>query len=246
MNETFETQSQGSSAVPETPKYKKPRVRAYGHLTGPFPGCDQLGRHVRYSWRHSLFFMFFCCFVSVTFSHAQTTSGAQTTDKSMTGSWGALRTIRDNTNTWLEGKPEGGWWVSLVHATLLPNGDIIATGMSRRAERDCFFGGFFEARGGFVGSTADLIEDQYGKNPHSAAQNGISYVLSPSEIQNNPKINPSEIQKGSLDLLVTPVTENGKNPSGGPPGQNTRDVLFCAGHSPIGNGQVLFTGEDAL
>ena len=163
-------------------------------------------------------FAFFCCFVSVTFSYSQTSlgSGTQATDPALTGTWGPMRKLRDNTDTWVNGKPEGGWWVSLIHATLSPNGDILASGMSRKAENGCF----------------------YGTRLHTAAKNGVSFVLNPREVQKS-NLDP-ELAKGPI--YVDPLRENGEFPEGGPLGRGNRDVLFCSGHSPIGNGQVLFSG----
>ena len=55
--------------------------------------------------------------------------------------WGPLIELRDDTNTWPDGKPAGGWWVTPIHATLLPSGNILITGWGRRDRTECAQGG---------------------------------------------------------------------------------------------------------
>ena len=45
--------------------------------------------------------------------------------------WGPLIELRDNTSIWSKEKPDGGWWVTPIHASLLPNGKVLITGWSR-------------------------------------------------------------------------------------------------------------------
>ena len=73
------------------------------------------------------------------------------------GSWTPMVKLRDNSDTWPGRKPEGGWWVTAVHATLLPDGKVIFVGTSRIDERRVFTG-----------------HDQ----KHTSMENGISFVLS--------------------------------------------------------------------
>ncbi|ETX07070.1 galactose oxidase early set domain-containing protein [Candidatus Entotheonella palauensis] len=84
----------------------------------------------------------------------------------LVGTWGPMMKLRDNTDTWAARKPDGGWWVGLIHATLLPDGKIIATAISRREEKRVFEGG-----------------DQ----ANTAGENSVSFVLDPSELRQNPK-----------------------------------------------------------
>lgn len=52
--------------------------------------------------------------------------------------WESLIEIRDNSDTWPEGKTDGGWWVTPIHATLLPqSGKVLITGWERRDRDNC-------------------------------------------------------------------------------------------------------------
>ncbi|MGF1536905.1 MAG: galactose oxidase-like domain-containing protein [Elainellaceae cyanobacterium] len=57
------------------------------------------------------------------------------------GLWSPIISLRDNTDTFPGTdeipKPEGGWWVAPIHASLLPSGEVIVTGWSRPQERQC-------------------------------------------------------------------------------------------------------------
>jgi hypothetical protein len=54
--------------------------------------------------------------------------------------WGANVSLRDDSDRWPEHKPDGGWWVTPVHATLLPSGKVLVTGWGRRDEKNCLAG----------------------------------------------------------------------------------------------------------
>ena len=58
-----------------------------------------------------------------------------------TDSWGPVVELRDDTQSWPDGKPAGGWWVTPIHATLLPSGNILITGWGRRDRTECAQGG---------------------------------------------------------------------------------------------------------
>ena len=52
--------------------------------------------------------------------------------------WGALSLIRDNTNTFTNGKPSGGWFVTPIHANLrASDGKVLITGFSRKGNASC-------------------------------------------------------------------------------------------------------------
>ncbi|MBS1119969.1 MAG: hypothetical protein H6Q90_2197 [Deltaproteobacteria bacterium] len=108
--------------------------------------------------------------------------------------WGPIVSLRDDTSTFLTDKPVGGWWVTPIHATLLPSGKVLVTGWGRRDRESCFAGG--------------------------SRRNGISYIIDPDDLTTS-------------SLNVTPIDEDG-NPSS--------DVLYCAGHTPIPDGRILYAG----
>src|SRR5262249_40058238 len=51
--------------------------------------------------------------------------------------YGPLATLRDDTDTVAQDKPPGGWWVTPIHAMLLPTGKVLISGFGRRDEIDC-------------------------------------------------------------------------------------------------------------
>lgn len=169
-------------------------------------------------WYRQLISLVLGCLLMASFADAETKPDDTLYDEwpELVGKWGPMMKLRDNTDAWDDGrKPAEGWWIGPIHATLLSDGKIIVTGLSRRDEKRVYFSG-----------------DQL----HSAVENGISFVLDPDDIKRNP-----------IDTLyVTPARENGEMPDGGPPGPGLRDVLFCSGHTPIGDGRVLFTGGSRM
>jgi hypothetical protein len=108
--------------------------------------------------------------------------------------WGPLVSLRDDTAMFPSDKPVGGWWVTPIHATLLPSGKVLVTGWGRRDRDSCFAGG--------------------------TRRNGVSYILDPDDLTTS-------------SLNVTPIDEAGSPSS---------DVLYCAGHTPIADGRVLYAG----
>ena len=58
-----------------------------------------------------------------------------------TDKWTPLVLLRDNTDTWPNHKPEGGWWVTPIHTTLLPDGKVLITGWGRKDKDKCQPGG---------------------------------------------------------------------------------------------------------
>lgn len=54
------------------------------------------------------------------------------------GPWGPIAELRDTTNTFVTGRPPGGWYVTAIHATLRPSdGSVVLTGFGRKAEASC-------------------------------------------------------------------------------------------------------------
>jgi hypothetical protein len=52
--------------------------------------------------------------------------------------WGAVSLIRDNTTTFTNGKPSGGWYVTPIHANLrASDGKVLITGFSRKGASAC-------------------------------------------------------------------------------------------------------------
>ena len=109
--------------------------------------------------------------------------------------WGPVVELRDDTATWQEGKPAGGWWVTPIHALLLPDGDVLVTGWGRRDRNECTMGG--------------------------TRKHGVSFRLSPEELN------------AGGSYAVRPIDEKGSPAT---------DALYCAGHSPLADGQIFYTG----
>ena len=177
----------------------------------------KFGKSLISKWYRHLIMAVLTCLLMAPLTHAET--APDTTDvevwPQLAGKWGPMMALRDDSDTWSERKPNGGWWIGPIHATLLPDGKVIVSGLSRREEKRVYFG--FD-------------------HLHSSGENGTSFVLDPSDVKQN----------ASDTFYVTPVNEGGELHSGGPPGPGQRDVLFCSGHTPIGNGQVLFTGGSRM
>ena len=79
-----------------------------------------------------------------------------TQDTHPTDRWDSPVELRDNTDTWPNQKPTGGWWVTPIHATLLPNGNVLITGWSRRDKNQC--------------------------QPGGTRKNGVSFLLDPNNL----------------------------------------------------------------
>lgn len=73
-------------------------------------------------------------------------------------SWGPVVELRDDTEGTSKGKPPGGWWVTPIHATLLPSGEVLITGWSRRDRHDCTQGGFQRNGTTFILDPSTLTE----------------------------------------------------------------------------------------
>src|SRR5262245_57896907 len=55
--------------------------------------------------------------------------------------WGPLVELKDDTDTFAEDKPAGGWWVTPIHANLLADGKVLITGWGRRDHDHCMHHG---------------------------------------------------------------------------------------------------------
>ncbi len=111
--------------------------------------------------------------------------------------WQPLVTLRDNTSTWPTGKPSGGWWVTPIHATMLPaTGEVLISGWVRPAPSDCM---------------SDMMRKY-----------GVTFVL-----------NPASLPTSGGTAFVQPMDERPAEPG---------DVIYCAGHTPLADGRVLYIG----
>jgi hypothetical protein len=91
---------------------------------------------------------------------SSTTDDASAEDSNLTsqGEWGGQVSLRDRTTRDPDmPTPDGGWYVTPIHATLLPSGRIFVSGWSRAAKDSCTF-------------------------PDGSRRNGASFVLDPAAV----------------------------------------------------------------
>ena len=86
-------------------------------------------------------------------------------DSPPTDSWGPLVVLRDDSRAWPEGKPHGGWWVTPVHANLLPNGNVLITGWGRRDKFHCQKGGTRKKGLSFILDPSKLVGPSFEISP---------------------------------------------------------------------------------
>jgi hypothetical protein len=80
--------------------------------------------------------------------------------------WTPLTMLRDAGNRWVVGRPAGGWWVTAIHANMIPStGQLLLTGWGRSQEFACTSAG--------------------------ARKFGVSFLLHPSELDAQPMLNAS-------------------------------------------------------
>ena len=71
-----------------------------------------------------------------------TSSSAAAQTETKPGSWGPSYELRDRISVDTDlTTPDGGWFVSPIHVSLLPTGKIFVTGWSRAAKEYCTFPG---------------------------------------------------------------------------------------------------------
>jgi len=106
-------------------------------------------------------------------------SGCAGAGLSYADSWGPLVELRDNTSSFPDNKPSGGWVVTPIHATLLTDGNVLITGWGRRDVNSCGSGG--------------------------TRKNGTSFVLNPNTLPNGGTLNIQPINEaqasGTADVL---------------------------------------------
>lgn len=186
----------------------------------------KLGKGLKRKWYRQLISIVLGCLIMASSAYAETKpQDSDIPDEYLPlliGTWTPLLNLRDKSDTWSERQPEGGWWTSPIHASLLPDGKILFSGLSRRDEKRVYMGG-----------------DQL----HTGMENGLSFVLDPDNVQaENGTVYVTPVRENP-----EPITPDGaKISDGGPPGKGFRDVLFCSGHAPIGGGRILYTGGSRI
>ena len=121
------------------------------------------------------------------------------------GRWEPVFLLRDDTalfpGTPARPKPDGGWWVTPIHGTLLPDGRVLVTGWGRFDRHDC-----------------RILRTR---------QNGESFLLDPRELTGGDPLATRTLQLHPLDEAPRP---------------GMLDVLYCAGHTPLADGRILYVG----
>lgn len=149
-------------------------------------------------------------------------------------------------------KPEGGWYVAPIHATLLPEGKVLLTGWGRRWHDSCGFtrdslqGRFDRYEGGRNHGTSlvldpkDLTEalasrpPQIAPQPPSRPYNSLPDLSSAAELTLTTSGNSFIVDESPVSRYQDPANSQDRY---------TRDVLYCAGHAPMTDGKgVLFAG----
>lgn len=104
-------------------------------------------------------------------------------------SWTNNIDLRDDSATFPNGKPAGGWWVTPIHATLLTDGRVLITGWSRRDKENCGMGG------------TRLNGTSFTIDPNNLPTSGTHYIQPIAEMQ----------QAGTADVLycagTTPIAD---------------------------------------
>jgi hypothetical protein len=141
-------------------------------------------------------------------------TGTSTDDFSQGGteSWGPSLSLRDDTATFA-GRPAGGWFVSPIHVTLMPDGKVLATGWGRAQRDRCQF-------------------------PEGSRSRGESFVLDPAAI--SARRTPGELAITPVDEVVS---RDFKLQPGDSPNLWTPEVLYCAGHTPTSKGILYTGGS---
>lgn len=102
---------------------------------------------------------------------------AQEAPVTSSGEWGRRVELRDRTSRdSTVAMPDGGWYVTPIHASLLPTGKVFVTGWSRVDKDSCSF-------------------------PDGSRRNGVSFVLDPARVQGSSA--PAELAIAPVDENVS-------------------------------------------
>ncbi len=120
-------------------------------------------------------------------------------------SWGEVVALRDDSSSYPNGKPAGGWWVAPIHATLLTSGKVLITGWGRRDRDHC--------------------------GDHGSRMTGTTFLLDPNTLPNGGTLNVQPLAEaqapGTSDVLYcsghTPIADGRVLFTGGARYQNLGD-----------------------
>ncbi|CAN5924925.1 hypothetical protein BH11MYX4_BH11MYX4_36620 [soil metagenome] len=128
-----------------------------------------------------------------------------------TEAWGPSLALRDDTATFA-GRPAGGWFVTPIHITLLPDGKLLTTGWGRAQLDRCQF-------------------------PEGSRAHGETFVLDPEGIA--ARATAGTLGITPINELVT---QDFRLRPGDDPQLWTPEVLYCAGHTPTSGGVLYTGG----
>lgn len=146
-------------------------------------------------------------------SGAGDTTGTSSDEFSQGGieAWGPSLALRDDTGTFAN-RPAGGWFVSPIHVTLMPDGKVLATGWGRAQLDRCQF-------------------------PEGSRAHGETFVLDPAAL--GAKRSPGDFAVTPIDEVLG---RDFKLNPGDAPNLWTPEVLYCAGHTPTSGGILYTGG----
>lgn len=150
--------------------------------------------------------------------------------------FGKLHSLRDKSRP---GYPKGGWYVSAMHANYIPTlGQVLLSGFGRRGGETCYGGDAPADRRAF----------------------GLSFLIDPDK-QLVGKADGNDDESSSLSdkssqIVVSPINEDPEYRINTPGDSDTRqestswyqdipidgDVIYCAGHTTLSDGSVLYVG----
>lgn len=136
------------------------------------------------------------------------------------GKWEPISFLRDDSNHWTEGKPLGGWVVTAIHGNLIAEtGEVLLTGWGRTEEFAC------KAKG--------------------SRRMGVSFRLHPNQLTFNANFTntlPAPANNYVNSLTWSNITYLMPIDEAYDPKVTTRQVLYCAGHTPLRDGRKFYTG----